>query len=212
MITKAELEINKAKAGSTYFLLGGGGIGEASRASGHLCTLGHTDLAEDLSVHVFSLAVFLGIRTHFESVIHHFLLHAHFLGFFGEVPHHLVHLLGVHGGVDLGHDVVDTLEALHHRRVHLRSSQLVHDHRHLGRHCVVHLDLGAGPHQVLGHQLGRPVLVLHGQVLDLLQRLGLLVLEFGALSFDLADSLLNGALVLLGLLLRVDFRCTVSHL
>ena len=55
------------------------------------------------------------------------------------------------------------------------------------------------------------MLVLLSQVLDLLQRFGLLILELGAFPLDGADGLLDSPLVLLGLLLRVDLRCTISH-
>ena len=55
------------------------------------------------------------------------------------------------------------------------------------------------------------MLVLHRQVFDLLKRLGLLVLQFGALTLDVPDGACDGALVLLGLLLRVDLWLTVSH-
>ena len=103
------------------------------------------------------------------------------------------------------------MEALHHLGVHLGGTKHRDNRFHLARHRVVHVDLGAATDQVFRHDLGWSMLVLHGKFLDLLHRLGLLVLQLGALAFNLSDGAIQGALVLLGLLLRVDLWLTVSH-
>ena len=55
------------------------------------------------------------------------------------------------------------------------------------------------------------MLILHGKFLDLLERLRLLRLHLGTLALDLTDGTVEGALVLLGLLLRINLRLTISH-
>ena len=56
------------------------------------------------------------------------------------------------------------------------------------------------------------MLVLLRKFLDFFQCLGLLVLELGAFTLDLADGTGDRALVLLGLLLRVDLWLAGSHI
>ena len=90
------------------------------------------------------------------------MLHAHLLGFHGELLHDLLHLLWIHLSIDLLHDRVDTFERFNHLRVHLCGTQLRLNDSHLTGHGVVHVDLLAGAHQVLRHNLGGAVLVLLG--------------------------------------------------
>ena len=55
------------------------------------------------------------------------------------------------------------------------------------------------------------MLVPHRKFLDLCERLFLLVLHFGALTIDVANSFRKSALVLLGLFFRVDLWLLCSH-
>ena len=145
--------------------LGDGRLGNFVRVCLHIIVQLHADLAEDLLVHFFSLLVSVWITNHFELVLHHLLLHAHFLGLHGELLHNVVHLGRVHRCVNARHDRVDALQRLNHLSVHLRGAQLRLYHSHLTRHCVIHVDLLAGPDEVLGQYLGGAVLLANLVVL-----------------------------------------------
>ena len=186
-------------------------LSDLVRVCCHITVHLYADLAEDLLVHIVSLLISVWIAHHFELVLHHLLLHAHFLGFHGELLHNVVHLGRVHRCVHARHDRVDALQRLDHLRVHLRGAQLRLYHTHLTRHCVVHVDLLAGPDEVLGHNLGGAVLILLRERLDLLERLGLLVLQLFLLSFDIPDRASDRPFVLLGLFLWINFRGLGSH-
>ena len=135
---------------------------------GHLSIDWHADLAKDLIVYFVSLLLVVRILHHIESIAHHFLLQAHFFRFFSKISHNLVHRLWVHLAIHLGHNVVDPFQTFHHLRVHLGLSKHVHYPVHLTCHGVVHVDLFSRADQVFWHELRWPMLILRGQVLDLL--------------------------------------------
>ena len=196
---------------SSICLCGGCRLGNLVRVCCHVTVHLHADFTEDLLVHIFSLLVRVWISKHFELVLHHLLLHAHFLGLHRKLLHNVVHLCRVHRRVHARHDRVDALQRLNHLCVHLRGAQLRLNHSHLTRHRVVHVDLLAGPDEVLGHNLCGAVLILLRERLDLLERLGLLVLQLFLLSFDISDRTSDRPFVLLGLFLRINFWGFASH-
>ena len=196
---------------SSVCLCGRCRLGNLVRVCCHIIVQLHADLAKDLLVDIFSLLVSFRITNHFELVLHHLLLHTHFFGLHGELLHNVVHLCWVHRCVHARHDRVDTLQRLNHLSVHLRGAQLRLNHSHLTCHRVIHVDLLAGPDEVLAHNLGRAVLILLRERLDLLERLCLLVLQLLLLSFDLSDCTSDRPFVLLCLFLRINFWLTISH-
>ena len=94
----------------------------------------------------------------------------------------------------------------------MRSSELLLDNTHLTDHGVVHVDLSSRTNQILREHLGRAVLVLLREGLDLLKSLSFLILELLLLTLDTANGTCDSSLVFFGLLSRIDLRCTVSHL
>ena len=90
--------VNDLERGLSYRL--GGGLrtilNDLVRVCRHLIVEVHADFAEDLVVDFVGLQVGVGISNHLELILHHFLIHSHFLSFHSELLHDLIHLLRIH--------------------------------------------------------------------------------------------------------------------
>eukprot|EP00053_Salpingoeca_punica_P005441 m.54339 g.54339 ORF g.54339 m.54339 type:complete len:325 (-) comp13242_c0_seq2:34-1008(-) len=137
-----------------------------------------------------------------DCVVHHLLLHVHDLALLLKLHHDLLQRGDVHGCIHALHGLGDTLHRLGHGLCRLQHLDLQRHGLDLRLHLDHLLDVVAGAHKILGHDLGRVNLVGLGRLLQVCDDSALLPLQLVLLALQLPDGAVQGALVLLQHLLR----------